>query len=314
MKNVFIPLIEDGRIATPDALKRAYRRLVMKTHPDVIGSNRLVRDFLEFSEFYEEAKSYLSKKGEQLPRDVATTKKNYRLEFFRQLKKLEAIDTPYTYRRDWKQITPAKAAALEMFDKWSACDHEFYTNADIEYDRVKSEKPEGPYLKKALGLNLLAVFDNVIMFHLTGRIVYQKQVRQNFKAILDRLNPNVALHLSCAGKRIHVVEEIYPRCLVTAQGKAEAPMWTSQSASALDDFVAKSGRFLKYPKRTSLQGGSANRFTADHLKFPIQIVSNDCGLIIQLIPRLAASGYITHVALAFQLGEDILLRASAVMK
>ena len=64
--------------------------------------------------------------------------------------------------------------------------------------------------------------------------------------------PNVALHLSCAGKRIHVVQEIYPRCLVTAQGKAEAPMWTSQSPSALDDFVAKSGRFLKYPKRTSL--------------------------------------------------------------
>ena len=188
MKNVFIPLIDDGRIATLDSLKRAYRRLVMKTHPDAIGSNRLVSDFLEFSEFYEEAKSYLSKKGEQLQRDVATSKKNYRLEFFRQLKKLEAIDTPYTYRRDWKQITPAKAAALEMFEKWGACDLEFYTKADIEYDRVKSEKPEGPYLKKALGLNLLPVFHNVIMFHLTGRIVYQKQVRQNFNAILDRLN------------------------------------------------------------------------------------------------------------------------------
>jgi len=88
MKNVFIPLIDDGRIATLDALKRAYRRLVMKTHPDAIGSNRLVRDFLEFSEFYEEAKSYLSKKGEQLTRDVKTNKWNYRLEFFRQLKKL----------------------------------------------------------------------------------------------------------------------------------------------------------------------------------------------------------------------------------
>jgi len=188
MKNVFIQLIDEGRIPSLDALKRAYRRLVMKTHPDAIGSNHLVKEFLEFSEFYEEAKAYLSKQYQHLPSGVPPSVKNYRLEFFRQLKKLEAIDTPYTYRRDWKQITPIKAAALEMFEKWGINDIELYITADIEYDRVKSEKPEGPYLKKALGLNLLPVFHNVIMFHLTGRIVYQKQVRQNLNAILDRLN------------------------------------------------------------------------------------------------------------------------------
>ena len=43
-------------------------------------------------------------------------------------------------------------------------------------------------------------------------------------------------------------------------------------------------------------------------------MSNDSGLIIQLVSRLVTGGYIAHAALAFQLGEDILLRASAIMK
>jgi hypothetical protein len=74
-----------------------------------------------------------------------------------------------------------------MFRRWGARGIDFYGKADQEFDKIKNEKPEGPYLKKALGLNLIPVFHNIIMFHLTGRMVYKKQVRQNLDAILDRL-------------------------------------------------------------------------------------------------------------------------------
>jgi hypothetical protein len=187
MENVFIQLIDQGRVGDLDGLKRAYRRLVMRTHPDAIGSARLVKEFLEFGEYYEAAKIYLKLKVPAPSTGLQKESSNHRLEFFRQLKKLEAIDTPYAFHRDYGQINPIKALAVETFRKWGPRTVEFYTGADLEYDRIKREKPEGPYLKKALGLNLVPVFHNIIMFHLTGRIVYKKQVRQNLGAILDRL-------------------------------------------------------------------------------------------------------------------------------
>lgn len=187
MDNVFIRLIDKGRITDMEGLRRAYRRLVMKTHPDAIGSTRLVREFLDFSEYYEAAKLYLRSYAQAPPVGIQGSSVNYRLGFFQQLKRLEATDPPYAYHRDEKQIKAIKEAAAEMFNRWGPRDIEFHTNADLEYDRIKTEKPEGPYLKKALALNLLPVFHNVIMFHLTGRIVYRKQVRQNLGSILDRL-------------------------------------------------------------------------------------------------------------------------------
>jgi hypothetical protein len=187
MDNVFIQLIDQGRIRDLDGLKRAYRRLVMKTHPDAIGSARLVKEFLEFGEYYEAAKAYLGSQAPARHTGLQKESTNSRLEFFRQLKKLEAIDAPYAYHRDYAKINPIKETAAEMFEKWGPRGIEFYRGADLEYDQIKREKPEGPYLKKALGLNLLPVFHNIIMFHLTGRMVYKKQVRQNLSAILDRL-------------------------------------------------------------------------------------------------------------------------------
>jgi len=158
----------------------------MRTHPDAIGSTRLVKEFLEFSEYYEAAKSYLSR-VQISTIDPFEQTMNPRLEFFKQLKKLEAIDTPYAYHRDFRQINPVKATAVEMFRNWGPRGIEFYNKADQEFDQIKGEKPEGPYLRKVLGLNLLPVFHNIVMFHLTGRMVYKRQVRQNLSAILDQL-------------------------------------------------------------------------------------------------------------------------------
>jgi hypothetical protein len=186
-ENVFILLIDQGRITDMEGLRRAYRRLVMKTHPDAIGSTRLVKEFLEFGEYYEAAKLYLRSSGRMPQSGAPQPGVNYRLEFFQQMKRLEAADAPYAYHRDERQIRAIKEAAAGMFRKWRPRGFELYARADHEHDFIKSEKPEGPYLKKALALNLSPVFHNVIMFHLTGRNVYRKQVRQNLGSILDRL-------------------------------------------------------------------------------------------------------------------------------
>jgi hypothetical protein len=49
VNNVLIQLIVDGRIRTLEDLRATYHKLAMQTHPDAVGSDKLVRKFLEFS-------------------------------------------------------------------------------------------------------------------------------------------------------------------------------------------------------------------------------------------------------------------------
>ena len=58
--NPLIHLIDKGRIRTLEELKATYHKLVMKTHPDAVGSDRLLGKYLEFSAHYEDAKRHLS--------------------------------------------------------------------------------------------------------------------------------------------------------------------------------------------------------------------------------------------------------------
>ena len=51
------------------------------------------------------------------------------------------------------------------------------------------------------------------------------------------VNPNVALKLSCAGKRFHVVHQIFSRCIVAAQSQAKPTVRARQPSSALDDLL-----------------------------------------------------------------------------
>ena len=85
VNNVLIQLIVDGRIRTLEDLRATYRRLAMQTHPDAVGSDKLVRKFLEFSDQYEEAKAYLAQSVQDRGLSSAASKTNSRLEFYKQL-------------------------------------------------------------------------------------------------------------------------------------------------------------------------------------------------------------------------------------
>ncbi|MGA2765929.1 MAG: hypothetical protein ABSG17_21520 [Spirochaetia bacterium] len=182
-------LIFNGRIRSLEDLKRFYRKIVMKTHPDALGSAGLSDQFIQFGNFYEEAKQYLADNiaGPGSTPQIKST--NERLRFYQTMQKLEALDMPYAFhRRDNEvRIRTLQSEAASLFKNWNSRYLKLHLLARNEYEQIWSEKPRGPYLKHALALNIRPLLHNVIYFHLTGRELYRKQARQNIDAILNRL-------------------------------------------------------------------------------------------------------------------------------
>ena len=189
MSNPLLALIEKGRITSSEQLKSAYRSLVMKTHPDAVGSNRLVEAYILLSSQYEEAKRFLDERGGRAVKSGRTTVLNHRLAYFQILQRLELIDKPYSFHRreNARRIEVLKAEARFHFDGWSSRHHDLYENAEHEYDRLKEEKPASPGTKEDLAITISPIFYNIVTYHLTGIEFYRKQVQQNLAAILLRL-------------------------------------------------------------------------------------------------------------------------------
>lgn len=63
MDSLFMRKILEGRLRNMLQLKSACRSLVMKTHPDAVGSDRLTDTFVRLSSEYEEAKAFLESRA-----------------------------------------------------------------------------------------------------------------------------------------------------------------------------------------------------------------------------------------------------------
>ncbi len=188
--NPFIRLILKGRIANLEDLRRSYRKIVMKTHPDAVGSGDRANELVTLSTCYEEAKEYLFNTTQAGTGDTADVKTNPRLEFYQKVKRIESLDMPYAFRRNAHQaeIHSLGTDAAELFDAWNPGKIDLYKIAEKQRQQIWSEKPSGPYMKHALALNIRPVLHNEIAFQLTGRQVYRRQARQNLKAIMSRLD------------------------------------------------------------------------------------------------------------------------------
>jgi hypothetical protein len=189
VNNVLIQLIVDGRIRTLEDLRSTYHKLAMQTHPDAVGSDKLVRKFLEFSDQYEEAKAFLLRSTEdrKLPGEGSAT--NHRLEFYKELHLIESLEMPYAFHSDENQesIVAAKQRAVSALSLWKPTVVDLYGKADSEHLSIKREKPRGPYMKHALALNIRPIIHNIVAFHLTGQEVYARQSQQNLNAIMQKL-------------------------------------------------------------------------------------------------------------------------------
>jgi curved DNA-binding protein CbpA len=190
MENVFVKYIQEGRIHSLEELKSAYRKIVMKTHPDAVGSDDLVEKYIEYSNYYEEAKSLFSR-TDYLDRHIEpSASTDYRLLFYKELYKLERIDKPYAFNKYYvtqTEIALARQRAFEYFSKWKSGSIDLYERMQREYDRIKAEKPRGPYMKFAMLFNLSPVFHNITSYQMTGLIFYKKQLKQNLSAIIAKL-------------------------------------------------------------------------------------------------------------------------------
>jgi hypothetical protein len=189
LDNPFARLIAEGRISSPEQLKAAYHSLVMKTHPDAVGSDRLLEKYLQIGKHYEDARSTLLKqlKGSRDP-EIAQPP-NYRLEFYQQLHLVELLETPYVFHPEENQgrIRSAKGKGIEALLRWKPEAMELYLRADREYVSMKKEKPRGPYMKHALALNVRPMLYSITAYQLTGQEVYARQSMQNRSGIMHRL-------------------------------------------------------------------------------------------------------------------------------
>jgi thioester reductase-like protein len=114
VNNALIQLIVDGRIRTLEDLRATYHKLAMQTHPDSVGSDRLVRKFLEFSDQYEEAKAFLAQSLKEHNQSAEPSATNHRLEFYKELHSIESMEMPYAFHSDENQesIRVAKQLAI----------------------------------------------------------------------------------------------------------------------------------------------------------------------------------------------------------
>ena len=74
-----------------------------------------------------------------------------------------------------KEIEELKAEAYSHFISWKGEYGRLYSDSDRDYDRLKTERPSGPYMKHALAVNVSPVFHNIVAYHLTGMPLYKKQ-------------------------------------------------------------------------------------------------------------------------------------------
>jgi curved DNA-binding protein CbpA len=121
MSNVLLQLIETGRIQTLDGLKAAYRKAVMKTHPDAAGSNKYLESYLKLRSQSEEAKAYFARaQNTQANLDEAENR-NHRLAFFEKLNQIETLEMPYTFNpeENFDRVVTLRKAATAEISAWN---------------------------------------------------------------------------------------------------------------------------------------------------------------------------------------------------
>ncbi len=162
MRNALIELIRGGKIRSPADLKKIYRRMVLKTHPDAIGSTVLLENYLEIRRHYEEAERYLVDHGADQGHVSNDARANHRLGFFRNWEVIETLEMPYAFspEEDRIKLAAAKQAAFNELAAWKPEWKELLKCADEESVRMKRGIPLGPYLKHAMGLNVRPLVHN----------------------------------------------------------------------------------------------------------------------------------------------------------
>jgi hypothetical protein len=190
--NYFIDLINKGKISGLDDLKKAYRKIAMKTHPDIVKSDRYVKDFMQCKTYFEEAKLFL-KENIKVEEEPIIINENFRLMFYQELEEIYYLEAAYFFKKEesvFKRIKLANVESLKYLKKWKPEFQDLYVSAGLEYEKIMKEKRKNDISnlrKPSLFINLRPVFFNIAKYHTTGLKFYQNQIKQNISPVLKRL-------------------------------------------------------------------------------------------------------------------------------
>ncbi len=196
MENIFINLMNEGKIRSLDDLKSVFRKIAKKTHPDAAGSDTLVRKFIVFRKQYEDACRHIISGEHGEWKKQKAFGNNYRYMFFREMLSLYYLETSFqtskTAQADIK-IKSVMDAAYSNLRKWNAELAALYLHALPDYEKIKTEKYKNiisNLRKPQVFFNLRPVIFNLVNYHITGISFYKKQIRQNLNAVIKRLDEN----------------------------------------------------------------------------------------------------------------------------
>jgi hypothetical protein len=194
MENLFIKLIQSGKIKNLEELKKAFRKVAKRTHPDIVGSDQFINKFILFKSFFEEAKQFLKSDDTNTDKNKTTIIENYRFLFFKDLKNLDTLELPrYQNKKIVEQIKQTKESIAVNFKKWKPDYYKLFLSANNQYEQIKNEKYINTLAnlrKPSLYKNLRPVFFNLTNYHITGINFYKKQLKRNLENILKRLKNN----------------------------------------------------------------------------------------------------------------------------
>jgi curved DNA-binding protein CbpA len=192
MDNLFITLINNKKINNLEELKQTYRKLAKKTHPDLVGSDKYLKKFIQITNFFEEAKQYLESNINLSNSKTKDSQKNYRLLFYIELYRLNTLELmslidKYAYN---KKIKETYLKILSYFREWKTDCYNLFLTAGKEYLKIKFEKQKNNLenLRKPTTYKILRpAFFNLSYYNVTGIEFYKKQFTRSINSIEIKL-------------------------------------------------------------------------------------------------------------------------------
>jgi curved DNA-binding protein CbpA len=199
MINIFIELINSGKITSLEGLKKVFRKLAKKTHPDSVGSNLLAEKFIKLKNDFEEAKRILNFKTSADKESKVDAVENFRYLFFLDLQELYMLESSFFWEKKYSQekLILINKSVFDHFKEWKKDLIPLHVSAFKEYDIIRNEKHKNiisNLRKPSIYMNLRPVFFNLFKYHITGLLFYKKQLR-NFMKVMTRLEENNFIEL-----------------------------------------------------------------------------------------------------------------------
>jgi len=101
---------------------------------------------------------------------------------------------------------------------------------------------------------------------------------------------------------------------VGTHSQGEVSLRLGQAPGALDQLAAQGAELLEAPQWRTFFCGIPFLLIAEHLHFPIEIVRQHGREQVHLITSLSTGGYIVHLCLRLQFGEDTFLSTTSIVE